>query len=284
MPAPHSQTLIAVDIGNSRIKLGRFEAAAIAATHELPQPSSTCELPITNRKGEFDTVRLAAWSSDHARNDVVCCVASVHRGAADLFIAELANLSRKWDIRRITFREFPMPILLDEPARVGIDRLLASFAANKLRQRDRSAIVVDLGTAMTIDLVTSNGEFSGGAILPGIAMSARALAEQTDALPYVDFASLDREPKPIGKSTVGAIESGVFWGTVGAIRELIRQYSLGAELSPNVFLTGGASALIAELLAKESGRDNLQGSVGIQHVESLVLSGIALVHQSMPQS
>jgi type III pantothenate kinase len=157
-----------------------------------------------------------------------------------------------------------------EPARVGIDRLLAALAADRLRRPDRAAIVVDLGTAITVDLLDADGAFRGGAILPGIAMSAAALAEHTDALPRVAMEQLERPPAAVGASTVPAIESGLYWGAVGAVRELIGQMSSDLDASPDVFLTGGASEHVAEILAANA-------MFEVHHVPHLVLSGIALV-------
>src|SRR6185312_7996787 len=110
------------------------------------------------------------------------------------------------------------------------------------RSADRAAIIVDLGTAITVDLLEAGGAFAGGAILPGIATSARALDERTDALPRVPLEFLDKPPVPLGKSTVSAIESGIYWGAIGAIRELIGQLAAPLKRAPDVFITGGASA------------------------------------------
>ncbi len=80
---------------------------------------------------------------------------------------------------------FPVQLDVDSPERVGTDRLLNAVAANRLRQAHQGAIVVDSGTATTIDLISSNGVFCGGAILPGLLLSARALHEYTSVLPFV---------------------------------------------------------------------------------------------------
>jgi type III pantothenate kinase len=153
---------------------------------------------------------------------------------------------------------------------VGIDRLLAAFAADRIHDRGRAAIVVDLGSAITVDLLDAGGAFCGGAILPGIAMSARALQEHTDALPRVALDHLEHPPAPIGKGTVPAIEAGLYWGAVGAVRELISQMSKDLPAPPEVLLTGGASTHVAQLLEASS-------PYNVRHLPHLVLSGIALV-------
>jgi type III pantothenate kinase len=101
-------------------------------------------------------------------------------------------------------------------------------------------------------------------------MAARALDEQTDALPRIGLDHLDVPPTALGKSTVAAIEAGLYWGTIGAIRELIGQLSIGQPSQPEVFVTGGASPHVAQLLARNN-------DLAVQHVPHLVLSGIALV-------
>jgi type III pantothenate kinase len=294
MPTRSTPILIAADIGNSRIKLGRFDSTN-AVTGVLPTASTSCELELSDRSGRFDVRRFEDWYT-HATTDirdrskpagVTWLVASVHRGAADLLESEIkqtnADSQSLWQIHRLSYRDVPMPICVDSPERVGIDRLLAAFAANRLRQPTRPAIVIDLGTATTVDLVSPNGEFCGGAILPGIAMSARALSEQTDALPLVSFGARGAEPPPVGKSTSAAIESGLYWGTIGAIREFIRQYSAGGSLPADVFLTGGTAERFAPRLASAGtpGSHDMAGAANVQYVEALVLSGIALVQSAM---
>jgi type III pantothenate kinase len=275
--------LMAVDIGNSRVKLGQFQcecsgendaSKGVRTTDDplLPEPVATFDLPIRHDTGEFDSNRLAAWCNEHLANETSWRIASVHRAAA----ARLSAVLSEWaaqskidcPIRQLTYHDVPIMIRVDEPARVGIDRLLAAAAANRLRQRDRPAIVVDLGTAITVDLVDANGAFAGGAILPGIATSARALAEQTDALPQVTLEFLDKPPAALGTSTIPAIESGIYWGAIGAIRELVAQLSAPFQTRPDLFVTGGASRQVTDLLKTHG---------AVRHMPNLVLSGISLV-------
>ncbi len=95
---------------------------------------------------------------------------------------------------------------------VGIDRLVDAVAVNRLRDAGRPAVVVDVGSAITVDLVSRDGAFLGGAILPGIAMSARAIHEFTDLLPLVEMSELIAPPPVLGTATAPAMESGLFWG------------------------------------------------------------------------
>jgi type III pantothenate kinase len=269
---PNPTTLIAVDIGNSRIKLGQFDRAA--SPRELPEPIATLELPLTGKSGDFDSAPLAAWCGREVAGDVAWLVSSVHRGATERLIAASAalgkQLGRQWPIRQLTFIDVPLVVEVDAPERVGMDRLMGAVAADRLRPRDTAALVVDLGTATKLCLLTDVGAFIGGAILPGLAMSARALEEQTDALPHVDVERWQRPPLVLGKSTITAIESGIFWGTVGAVRELVCQLSKTLGAPPEVYITGGGSLLVAKTLEED-------GSLNLRHVPHLVLSGVAIV-------
>jgi type III pantothenate kinase len=273
-PHQRNSTLIAVDVGNSRIKLGRFEQASLSTA--LPVPMATLEMRIESRAGEFDAAPMDSWCAAHVAGDAVWRISSVHRDATAQWLAATNRLARQldreWSLQPITSDDVPLAIEVDHPDRVGTDRLMAAVAANRLRATDRAAVVVDLGTAITVDLVTASGAFAGGAILPGLAMSARALEAETDALPRVAVDAWQRPPEPLGKSTVPAIESGLFWGAVGAVRELIDRLSVGLTMPPELFVTGGQASLVAAELASFQ-------RWPVRHVPHLVLSGIALVDE-----
>jgi type III pantothenate kinase len=181
------------------------------------------------------------------------------------------HLNINWSIVRLTNKDVPIANRVDEPSRVGIDRLLAAVAANRLRAPDRAAIVIDLGTAITVDLIDADGAFAGGAILPGIGMAGRALAEQTDALPHIVLEHSASPPPPLGKSTKAAIEAGLYWGAVGAVGELVSRLTATLFEPPDIFITGGAARTVAETMDE---------SLHVRYVPHLVLAGIALVDQT----
>jgi type III pantothenate kinase len=151
---------------------------------------------------------------------------------------------------------------------VGVDRLLNAVAANRLRQTGQPALLVDVGTAITIDMISSEGSFLGGAILPGIAMAARAMHEFTDLLPLVPLDELTTAPRPLGTSTETAMRSGLFWGAVGAVQRLTDE--LDPDGQGQVFLTGGAGDSVADLLKRKT--------VCLPH---LTLAGIAITVAAM---
>lgn len=256
MSAP-DRSFVAVDIGNSRIKFGLFEGAALAPSATLPAPARMFDLDPS--RGALDAV--GDWLAPRAAAELTWWIGSVERNYASQLVEWLRSRGAA-HIVLLTSGDLPLTISLPRPDMVGIDRLLAALAANRLRPVDRPAIVVDLGTAITVDLVSREGAFLGGAILPGIGLAARALHEFTDLLPRFDMTSLADPPPALGTDTISAMRSGLFWGAIGGVRHLIDL--LSAEPAA-VYLTGGAAASVADLVAPSA-----------QYVGYLTLAGIAL--------
>lgn len=270
MPSEQSKMIVA-DVGNSRIKIGAFGTSDASS---LPAPMAVCELTLANgRTGQFPVAELDQWCHQFASPSATWYIASVFPLASEHLVDAIRNWSRRADyfcaIQEVTYRHVPLEIRVEEPARVGIDRLLGAVAVNQLRKWNHPAVVIDLGTAITVDLVEADGAFSGGAILPGIAMSAQALHDHTAALPLVAMQSLELPSPAPAKSTTAAIEAGLYWGAVGAIRELVSIMSDKLDTRPELFLTGGASPRVAESLASTR-------KYPVHYVPHLVLSGIAI--------
>ena len=158
-----------------------------------------------------------------------------------------------------------MPILYEHPAEVGADRIVNGVAAYERfgRGSARPLVVVDFGTATTFDAITAKGEYLGGAICPGVQISADALFQRAARLPRIDV----RKPaRVVGRTTVGAMESGLFWGYVGMVEGLVRRMS--DELGGNAICiaTGG----LADVIAPETSL--------IEHVDAdLTLQGLRIV-------
>jgi len=255
------ESLIAVDIGNTRVHFARFENFR---ADEVTPPVSTYSYSTYSS----DIQGLRDWLTDAT---LPWHTVSVHRSA----LASLEAFS-KIEPRVSSFVAFdhtklPIEIAIDAPEKIGLDRLAAAVAANHLRQKDRPAIVVDAGTAITIDVVSAEGAFVGGAILPGMRTSAKALASQTDALPRIQV-DLENQPPAIGTDTTQAMQSGLFWGSVGAVQETIRRISdqLDSDKSPQIFFSGGDVNYLAPWMDLE-----------IETVDHLVLRGVALAAQSL---
>jgi type III pantothenate kinase len=260
--------LIAVDVGNARTKLGRFVAADGAS---LPEPESV--LALDNRAEEMSG--LEAWLEPLADVRASWSIGSVNRAAATRLIDWLRTNRPDDSVTLLSAADLALEVDLPRPDMVGIDRLLDALAANHLRKSDRPAVVVDVGTAITVDLVSAGGVFLGGAILPGIAMSARALYEFTDLLPLIPMSDLTNPPTPVGESTESAMHSGLFWGAVGSVRELIAQMAASlpgdnSNVQPDAFLTGGAGPVVAHLLGESA-----------HYVGQLTLAGIILATRTI---
>src|SRR6201993_4271848 len=154
-----------------------------------------------------------------------------------------------------------MPVLYDNPAEVGADRIVNSVAA--FEKHGGPCIVVDFGTATTFDCVSAKGEYMGGVICPGIGISADALFDRTARLPRVEI----RKPaRVIGTNTVGSLQSGLYYGYLGLVDGILEL--LLAELGPEtrVLATGGLGPMIGT------------GSKYIKHVDDfLTLEGLRII-------
>ena len=155
--------------------------------------------------------------------------------------------------------KIPLENLCAQPQNVGDDRLMNAVAA--FDRHKTACVVVDAGTAVTVDAVDGQGRFLGGAILPCSKMMAEALYGGTALLPRI---SLGRPESPIGDDTEPAIRSGVYYGVVGAINELVRR--IGEKLGGGsaVVLTGGAGKVFKDDLARVDDYDELLTLRGIK--------------------
>jgi len=188
----------------------------------------------------------------------------VHREGTRILQAWLAVRRQHDEVRLLSHADLPIRCRVSHPDRVGLDRLAAAVAANVMRAKDRAAIVVDAGSAITVDLVASDGAFEGGVIMPGFRMSAEAL-DQADLLPLTTIAPNDEPPPVVGKSTELAIRSGLFWGAVGAVGEIIDRIGTQLDQPPEIYVTGGDLRRLAEQLGDET-----------SFLPNMVLSGIAV--------
>ncbi len=152
---------------------------------------------------------------------------------------------------------------LERPEDVGADRLVNAVAVCEVYRTP--AVVIDFGTATTFDVIDSKGQYAGGVIAPGINLSVEALNRAAAKLPKV---SIQKPERVIGKSTVKAIQSGIFWGYVGLIEGIIKGLTdeLGEKLT--VIATGGLAPLFSESIDI------------IEHVDhDLTLKGLLKIYQ-----
>ena len=255
-------TVLLADVGNSRIKLAVMTEPATGGT--LPLLARRMDLASRS----FHPANLDEWLRAVAPGPAVVLVASVHDVAAtrlEAMIAELAATQhRTLRQRRIRPDDPPLQIDLPQPEKVGIDRLAAAAAANRLRSPGRPAVVVDCGTAVTVDLLSEKGVYLGGAILPGAPLMAKALADGTSKLPQIAALERGMPPAMPGTATAEAIAVGIGWGFRGAVSRLVAEGRRALKGDAEVVLTGGWRSAVREEFP------------GVKEMPDLVLEGVGL--------
>ena len=259
--------LLVVDVGNSRTKFGIFREWLTAIPGELPK----CDylLAFSEADETLPWPELQTFLGDAAP---VSLIAAVNPPVLEQLLDSWPR--SMWPEPRFLANNVGLPITNQTvyPERVGTDRLLKAVAGNILRQTEQPLILVDSGTATTVDWVTSDGAFAGGAILPGLELSSRALHDHTAQLPLIAPESFQQaDPAAIGTETRGALRSGIYWGHIGAVRELIQRMT--AEHpgeTPTVLITGGGGEIVAHELG-------LPGS----YYRDLTLQGLAVTARAL---
>lgn len=223
--------LLTVDVGNTTIQCGLFEGEKLA----LQFRRSTNSKLSSDELGLFFRDVLALNNFDYKAVERIACCSVV-----PAINHSLSNCFRKYFSKEALFIQAGiktgLKIKYANPREIGADRIAGAIGAVHAAASSGGAknlIVVDMGTATTVDVITKNNEYLGGAILPGASMSVHALSEGTAQLPSVEVV----QPKNVcGSSTIEAIQSGVFYGQAGAIRELV------SKMEESVF--GGERAFV----------------------------------------
>ena len=252
--------LLAIDVGNTNIVLGVFDDATLVQSWRLQ----------TLRERTSDELGLLVDGLfAHSRIDRVRVRGVILGSVVPPLTGTMRSMvQRYFGVTALIVEpgvNTLMPILYENPAEVGADRIVNAVAAFEKygKGKGRPLIVVDFGTATTLDAITAKGEYLGGAICPGVQISADALFQRAARLPRIDV----RKPAHVvGRTTVEAMESGLFYGYVGMVEGLVRRMS--DELGGNAVsvATGG----LAEMIAPETSL--------IQHVDpDLTLHGLRIV-------
>jgi type III pantothenate kinase len=244
---------VVADVGNTRIKWGLCSATAVTDTSSLPPDDPSA----WQRQRE-------RWGLTGPRPWVVTGVHPARR-------ERLADwLRRQGDEVRVVDDplRLPLRVLVARPDHVGIDRLLDGVAANSRRTPGRPAVVIDAGSAVTVDYLDDSGAFTGGAIAPGLRLMARALHDHTALLPVIEP---PREvPALPGAATIPAMAAGIFWSVAGGVQAMLREYAARSVQPTEVFLTGGDASLLYPVLP------------GACHWPAMTLEGIRLTAEAMP--
>ena len=252
--------LLAIDVGNTNIVLGVFDGNSLVRSWRL----HTVRERTSDELGLLVDALFAHDKIDRSKIQGIILASVV----PPLTTTTRAMVERYFGVKALTIEpglDTGMPILYDNPAEVGADRIVNGVGAFERfgRAARRPLVVLDFGTATTLDAITAKGEYLGGAICPGVQISADALFQRAARLPRIDV----RKPtQVIGRTTVGAMEAGLFYGYVGMVEGLVRRMS--DELGGNALCiaTGG----LAEVIAPET--------AVIHHVDpDLTLHGLKIV-------
>lgn len=244
---------IVVDVGNSRIKWGRCADDVVAEAVSLPRDET----------GVWDK-RVQAWGLSGPQ---AWCVSGVDPEKRD-FMVKWVRARGDTVVLLEDYQQLNLSVQVDNPETVGMDRLLNAVAARERVHRPIPVIIIDAGTAVTVDLVDEERIFLGGAILPGFRLMAKALNDYTALLPLVEITS--KNPYLPGDSTESAIKGGIYWAVAGGIQALVRQLT-GTSRECEVFLTGGDAGLLAPVM-----------DLGVTIWQEMTLEGIRVSAEALP--
>ncbi len=230
-------SLLAIDIGNTNIHLGLWHNnswslswRARTVADKMPDEYGVLVRNFLNSAGiGYSEVRGIVIGSvvpplTYSFNELV----ERYFEQEPLFVSSKINIG--------------LPIAIDQPEQAGADRL-ANAAAVKALHGGGPAIVVDFGTATNFDIVSADNEYIGGALAPGVNVAADALVNRAARLHKVD---LQPPPNPIGRNTIHAMQSGIFWGYIGLVEGLVKRIKDSLEApQAKVIATGGLAPLIA---------------------------------------
>jgi type III pantothenate kinase len=263
--------ILALDRGNDALKAALFDSGTIVGRWREAGARPEDSLRRIAREFAFDSAKAAG--AGLSKKDRALLLDAI-LGSVMFHSVVLSSVDPRWtkEIRRALDRmgasrvlevsakiEFPFEILVERPSKTGPDRLAA--AAGAVAAGSREAIVVDAGTAITVDVLSKKG-FLGGAIFPGTGLLYRALHEGTAALPLV--AGRGGAAGPPGRTTKDAIVAGVEGGAAGAVKELVALSRRSVSKNARLWVTGGGGANLAKHLGK-----------GARYEPDLVLRGLA---------
>jgi len=231
--------LLTIDVGNTNIVLGIFDGASLVASWRVAtdRGRTADELGILaigllahrgiDRNG-IDGIVMASVVPQLTATMVAMTIR--YFGRAPMIVDGVANVG--------------MPVRYDAPAEVGADRIVNAIAAFERygRPAARPVIVLDFGTATTFDAISERGEYLGGAICPGVQISADALFQRAARLPRVE---VRKPPSIIGRTTVMSMQAGLFYGYLGLVEGIVRRMRFELGEGAACIATGGLAEMIA---------------------------------------
>jgi type III pantothenate kinase len=256
--------LVAIDVGNTNLTVGLFRAGALVSTRRAATPRSATADEVELLLAGLLRLDGASWADVDAVS-----LASVVPALGAAVESVAARLDRPLLVA--SAGTIPVPVRVDRPGEVGADRLVNALAASRLY--GTPAVVVDFGTATTLDCIDRDGAYVGGAIAPGLELSLEALAARTAKLPRIEL----RTPvRAIGRDTISAMQSGTIFGyqalTTGLLARVRAELAEAAGIAPGdviAILTGGLAAApwAADLDAAAIDTDLTLKGLAILHAE-----------------
>ncbi len=251
-------TNITIDIGNSSIMLCAFKNEIIFKSMKLDV-------------SKFDEQKLInfiilLYSKDSKSNVLI---SSVVPNITDNIIKLLNSKNIKYFLARDLIKLCKLKINLANQKQIGDDRLINVIFAKYLYKK--SIIVIDFGTATTIDVLDQDGVYDGGVITPGIDLSLKSLKDFTAKLPLVKFQKIN---SVVGKNTKKAIQSGFYWGYISMIQGLVQRIENEKRDSFRIVLTGGNTKYFEDCFKKVVKIDELFNSKGLNFIINSYLKKI----------
>lgn len=220
-------SLLAVAVGNTRTRFGLFEGKDLSVVR-----SEASDRP--------EEIGVAVREMLGARAGVPIAMSTVNLPASEKTRRVLEGLGEVYTLG--TDIAIPLTHSLDDATTLGQDRALCAVAAYARCQQ--ACVVVDAGTAITVDFVDGQGVFQGGVIAPGLNLMLKALHEHTSALPFLEFAVPDAARGVFGKDTRHAMLLGARAAARGLVREAIEQFAIDYEAYPQIIATGGDAPVL----------------------------------------
>jgi type III pantothenate kinase len=221
--------VLVINAGNSRLAVGSFVAGELAHVDRVD----------ISQHARWPGAISEAWKRVADQSGAVVAAATVNPPLIEPIehaVMQATDQPVQWVGRQI---DLPIKVLTDDPSQTGIDRVLNVAAAYE--QMEKACVVVDAGTAVTVNCCNDKGDFLGGAIAPGVSLMLDALHEHTAKLPRVVLAA----PKEaFGKSTEEAIRHGIYHGVRGMVKELVEQYATELGSWPDIIATGGDAKIL----------------------------------------
>lgn len=231
--------LLAIDCGNTNTVFSIWDGESFIATWR----TSTEHTRTADQYYVWLTTLMRFQNIDVAISDVIIS-STVPRVVFNLRVFA----DRYFNCRPIVVGKpecrLPVDVRVDEGTQVGPDRLVNTVAGFDRYGGD--LILVDFGTATTFDVVAADGAYVGGSIAPGVNLSLEALHQAAAALPHVD---ISKPQKVVGTNTVACMQSGVFWGYIGLVREICNQIKAERDRPMKVISTGGLAPLFQQSAA-----------------------------------